>query len=452
MSDKPINGKSDLNGSSEFISSGVGTSPGKSPRALTPWSWVPSLYFAEGLPYVAVTLLSIEIYMQMGLSDAQITFYTSWLYLPWVIKPFWSPFLDLFKTKRWWIVAMELLLGAAFAGVAFTIQTDFWLQGSICFFWLMAFSSATHDVAADGFYMMGLEQHQQAFFVGIRSTFYRLSMIVGKGVLIMLAGVLQVIFRYQIRFSWGLIFYALTGIFIAFYLYHNFVLPRPDEDVYHDENKSAVDVLNGFVETFVSFFRKDQILVAVLFMLLFRLPEALLTPVSQLFLQAQPSRGGLGLSPQEFGLVNGTVGVIGLLGGGIIGGMLASRDGLKRWLWPMTAAITIPNVAYVYLAYFMPESLMAINIAVFLENFGYGFGFSAYMLFLIYFSQGTHKTSHYALCTGFMALSMMLPGLFAGVLAQTVGYRLFFVIVMVSCILPFIVAHFLRIDPNFGKK
>lgn len=193
----------------------------------------------------------------------------------------------------------------------------------------MAFSSATHDVAADGFYMMGLDQHQQAFFVGIRSTFYRLSMIVGKGVLIMLAGVLQVLFRYQIRFSWGLIFYALTGLFIAFYLYHSFVLPRPDEDVDHDENKTARDVLNGFLETFVSFFKKDQIVVAVLFMLLFRLPEALLTPVSQLFLQAQPSRGGLGLSPQEFGLVNGTVGVIGLLAGGIIGGMLASRDGLE---------------------------------------------------------------------------------------------------------------------------
>ena len=158
-------------------------------RFKSPWAWVPSLYFAEGLPYVAVTLLSIEIYMQMGLSDAQITFYTAWLYLPWVIKPFWSPFLDLFKTKRWWIVAMELLLGAAFAGVAFTVQTDLWLQGSLCFFWLMAFSSATHDVAADGFYMMGLNQHNQALFVGIRSTFYRLSMIIGKGVLIMLAGV-----------------------------------------------------------------------------------------------------------------------------------------------------------------------------------------------------------------------------------------------------------------------
>ncbi len=449
MSDKTVKDYDDATATPSEV--GLGTQD-EGKASFVPWTWVPSLYFAEGLPYVAVTLLSIEIYMQMGLSDAQITFYTSWLYLPWVIKPFWSPFLDLFRTKRWWIVAMELLLGAAFAGVAFTIQTDFWLQGSICFFWLMAFSSATHDVAADGFYMMGLDQHQQAFFVGIRSTFYRLSMIVGKGVLIMLAGVLQVLFRYQIRFSWGLIFYALTGLFIAFYLYHSFVLPRPDEDVDHDENKTARDVLNGFLETFVSFFKKDQIVVAVLFMLLFRLPEALLTPVSQLFLQAQPSRGGLGLSPQEFGLVNGTVGVIGLLAGGIIGGMLASRDGLKRWLWPMTAAITIPNVAYVYLAYLMPESLLAINIAVFLENFGYGFGFSAYMLFLIYFSQGTHKTSHYALCTGFMALSMMLPGLFAGALAQAVGYRLFFVIVMVSCILPFVVAHFLRIDPHFGKK
>lgn len=420
----------------------------------SPWAWVPTLYFAEGLPYVAVTLLSIEIYMQMGLSDAQITFYTSWLYLPWVIKPFWSPFLDLLKTKRWWIVTMELLLGAAYAGVAFTIQTDLWLQGSICFFWLMAFASATHDVAADGFYMMGLDQHEQAFFVGIRSTFYRLSMIVGKGVLIMFAGVLQIQFRNQIRFSWSLIFYGLTGLFIALYLYHNYVLPRPKEDFDpgNEQEMTARDILNGFLETFASFFKKKQIVIAILFMLLFRLPEALLTPVSQLFLQAQPSRGGLGLSPQEFGLVNGTVGVIGLLAGGIIGGMLASRDGLRKWLWPMTAAITIPNVAYVWLAYAMPDSLAAINVAVFLENFGYGFGFTAYMLFLIYFSQGEHKTSHYALCTGFMALSMMLPGLFAGALAQAVGYRMFFIIVMISCILPFVVAHMLDIDAHFGKK
>lgn len=417
-----------------------------------PWTWVPSLYFAEGLPYIAVTVLAIEIYMQLGLSDAEVTFYTSWLYLPWVIKPFWSPFLELYKTKRWWITAMQLLLGAAFAGVAFTIQASWWLQGTICFFWMMAFSSATHDVAADGFYMMGLDQHDQAFFVGIRSTFYRLSMIVGKGVLIMLAGVLQVVFRYQIKFSWSLIFYGLTGLFIAFYLYHNYVLPRPKEDADHVKKRCAEDILMEFVMTFVTFFSKKQVLVAIPFLLLFRLPEALLTPVSQLFLQALPSKGGLGLSPQEFGLVNGTVGVIGLLVGGIIGGMLASRDGLKKWLWPMTFAITIPNIAYVYLAYMLPESLIAINACVFFENFGYGFGFSAYMLFMIYFSQGQHKTSHYALCTGFMALSMMLPGLFAGALAQAVGYRMFFIIVMISCLLPFAVASFLKIDPNFGKK
>ncbi|MBP9984897.1 MAG: MFS transporter [Prevotella sp.] len=417
-----------------------------------PWAWVPTLYFAEGLPYIAVTVLAIEIYMQLGLSDAEITFYTSWLYLPWVIKPFWSPFLDLYKTKRWWITTMQLLLGSAFAGVAFTIQADWWLQGSICFFWMLAFSSATHDVAADGFYMMGLDQHEQAFFVGIRSTFYRLSMIVGKGVLIMLAGVLQVMFRYQIKFSWSLIFYGLTGLFIAFYLYHNFILPHPKEDVDHQEKPEVKVVVHDFLMTFATFFKKKQIFTAIAFMLLFRLPEALLTPISQLFLQAQSSKGGLGLSPQEFGLVNGTVGVIGLLAGGIIGGMLVSRDGLKKWIWPMTFAITIPNVAYVYLAYAMPESLIAINLCVFLENFGYGFGFSAYMLFMIYFSQGEHKTSHYALCTGFMALSMLIPGLFAGALAQYVGYRMFFIIVMLSCILPFFVASFLKIDSEFGRK
>ena len=417
-----------------------------------PWAWVPTLYFAEGLPYIAVTVLAIEIYLQLGLSDAEITFYTSWLYLPWVIKPFWSPFLDLYKTKRWWITTMQLLLGSAFAGVAFTIQADWWLQGSICFFWMLAFSSATHDVAADGFYMMGLDQHEQAFFVGIRSTFYRLSMIFGKGLLIMLAGVLQVMFRYQIKFSWSLIFYGLTGLFIAFYLYHNYILPRPKEDIVHEEKQDEKVVVHEFLMTFATFFEKKQILTAIAFMLLFRLPEALLTPISQLFLQAQPSKGGLGLSPQEFGLVNGTVGVIGLLAGGIIGGMLVSRDGLKKWIWPMTFAITIPNVAYVYLAYAMPESLMAINICVFLENFGYGFGFSAYMLFMIYFSQGEHKTSHYALCTGFMALSMLIPGLFAGALAQYVGYRIFFIIVMLSCMLPFFVASFLKIDSEFGRK
>ncbi len=351
----------------------------KPERKITPWAWIPSLYFAEGLPYIAVMVLSIQVYMQMGLSDKEITFYTGWLYLPWVIKPLWSPLLDLMKTKRWWIVIMQMLLGAAFAGVAFTINTSLWLQGSICFFWLLAFSSATHDVAADGFYMMGLNQHDQAFFVGIRSTFYRISMVVGKGGLIAVAGFLHQQFNVQI--TWMLVL-----------------------------------------------------------------------PISQLFLQAPIEKGGLALSEIEYGTVNGVVGVVGLLLGGILGGMMISRDGLKRWLWPMTAAITLPNIAYVYLAYVLPQNIVAISIAVFIENLGYGFGFSAYMLFMIYFSQGEHKTSHYALCTGFMALSMMIPSLFAGALAELVGYEWFFVIVMIVCVFPFLVAHQLKIDADFGRK
>ena len=387
--------------------------------------------------------------MQMGLSDAEVTFYTSWLYLPWVIKPLWSPFLDLIKTKRWWIVIMQLLVGAAFAGVAFTVNTSLWLQGTICFFWLLAFSSATHDVGADGFYMMGLNQHDQAFFVGIRSTFYRISMVVGKGGLIALAGFLHK--NFDIQWAWSLVFYGLMALFMGLSLYHRFILPRPSED---SERKqvSASQLLRSFGETFISFFKKEQALTTICFLLLFRLPEALIIPISQLFLQAPKGKGGLALSEIEYGTVNGVIGVTGLLIGGIIGGMMISRDGLKRWIWPMTAAITLPNLAYVYLAYMLPDNVIPISAAVFIENFGYGFGFSAYMLFMIYFSQGEHKTSHYALCTGFMALSMMIPGLFAGALAQAVGYRWFFVIVMIVCIFPFLVAHRLRIDEDFGKK
>ena len=344
---------------------------------------------------------------------------------------------------------MQMLLGAAFAGVAFTINTSLWLQGSICFFWLLAFSSATHDVAADGFYMMGLNQHDQAFFVGIRSTFYRISMVVGKGGLIAVAGFLHQQFNVQI--TWMLVFYGLMALFIGLALYHFFILPRPTEDT-DKEEVSASQLMIDFAQTFVSFFKKKQALTTICFLLLFRLPEALITPISQLFLQAPIEKGGLALSEIEYGTVNGVVGVVGLLLGGILGGMMISRDGLKRWLWPMTAAITLPNIAYVYLAYVLPQNIVAISIAVFIENLGYGFGFSAYMLFMIYFSQGEHKTSHYALCTGFMALSMMIPSLFAGALAELVGYEWFFVIVMIVCVFPFLVAHQLKIDADFGRK
>lgn len=415
-----------------------------------PWAWVPTLYFAEGVPYVAVMTISVIIYKRLGLSNTDITLYTSWLYLPWVIKPLWSPFVDMLRTKRWWILSMQILIAAALAGVAFTIPGPFWLQGSLSFFWLLAFSSATHDIAADGFYMLGLEQHEQAYFVGIRSTFYRIATIFSSGLLVGLAGVLQVLTR-SISYAWSLVFYLIAGLFIALWLYHSWALPRPSEDT-HRIQKTAADIITEFWNTLVTFFQKPQVWVGICFMLFYRMPEGLLAKVSALFLVDKMANGGLGLSDVEFGMVQGTVGVIGLTLGGILGGIAASRDGLKRWLWPMVMAITIPDLVYVYLSCALPSSLLIINTCIFLEQFGYGFGFSAYMLYLIYYSQGEHKTAHYALCTAFMALSMMIPGLFAGALQEAVGYRAFFVIVVVCCVMTYIVASLLKIDPEFGKK
>ena len=415
-----------------------------------PWAWVPTLYFAEGVPYVAVMTISVIIYKRLGLSNTDITLYTSWLYLPWVIKPLWSPFVDMLRTKRWWILAMQVLIAAALAGVAFTIPGPLWLQGSLSFFWLLAFSSATHDIAADGFYMLGLEQHEQAYFVGIRSTFYRIATIFSSGLLVGLAGVLQVLTR-SISYAWSLVFYLIAGLFIALWLYHSWALPRPTEDA-HRVQKTAADIISEFWNTLVTFFQKPQVWVGICFMLFYRMPEGLLAKVSALFLVDKMANGGLGLSDVEFGMVQGTVGVIGLTLGGILGGIAASKDGLKRWLWPMVMAITIPDLVYVYLSCALPTSLLIINICIFLEQFGYGFGFSAYMLYLIYYSQGEHKTAHYALCTAFMALSMMIPGLFAGALQEAVGYRAFFVIVVVCCVMTYIVSGQLKIDPEFGKK
>lgn len=424
----------------------------------SPWSWIPSLYFAEGLPYVAVMTISLILYKQLGLSNADITFYTSWLYLPWVIKPLWSPFIDIVKTKRWWITTMQLLIGAAFGGIAFTIPSDFWLQGTLCFFWLMAFASATHDIAADGFYMLGLDQHDQAWFVGIRSTFYRFATIFGQGVLVMIAGNLQVVFRNSIAFSWSLMFYGVAGLFIALWLWHSYVLPHPseDEENTHVEGEvktvSSNSILRDLLLTIKTFFKKEQVVAGILFMLFYRMPEGLLAKVSSLFLIDNAHNGGLGLSPQEYGLVQGTVGVIGLTLGGILGGMCAGKDGLRKWLWPMVCAITLPDLVYVYLAFALPSNIIIVNICVFIEQFGYGFGFTAYMLYLIYYSRGNYKTSHYALCTAFMALSMMIPGLFAGALQESVGYMSFFIIVIAFCSVTFAVTSLLKIDPSFGKK
>jgi PAT family beta-lactamase induction signal transducer AmpG len=584
-----------------------------------PWLWVPTLYFAEGIPYVMVMTLSVIFYKRMGISNTDIALYTSWLYLPWVIKPLWGPVVDILKTKRFWILIMQLFIGAGLAGVAFTIPVDRFFQFTLAFFWLLAFSSATHDIAADGFYMLGLSKGDQAFFVGIRSTFYRLAMLTGQGILVILAGYfeaktglpevqVQVMaieeqttasfdpeqlseeaqqegtyfitagevrigtehiteteakslissvdewnssqgfygaleteaadpeygdpagqvpeketagnvgytwfrlstqpeegenivlnfsfdrgdksialarsYRFEfneenwdkpayavfqldpklqkastasfsglsgnIRFAWTMVFVVVALLFAGFHVYHRFILPRPAEDV---PNKSGEGgFLKEFLNTFVEFFRKKNIAVILIFLLVYRLGESQLVKLASPFLLDSREANGLGLTTGDLGLIYGTIGIIALSLGGIIGGIAASRRGLKYWLWWMVAAMNLPNLVYVFLSYVMPSSLWIVGASVAVEQFGYGFGFTAYMLYMIYVSEGKHKTAHFALTTGFMALGMMIPGMVSGWLQEMIGYQHFFIWVMLCTIPSFIVIPFLRIDPKFGKK
>ncbi len=418
---------------------------------ISPWKWIPSLYFAQGIPYVTVMTIAVIFYKRMEISNTDIALYTSWLYLPWVLKPLWSPFIDILKTKRWWIISMQILIGAGLAGVAFCIPASLFFQATLAFFWLLAFASATHDIAADGFYMLALNSHEQSLYVGIRNTFYRIAMISGQGLLIMLAGVLE-IHTENITLAWSVTFFILSGIFIMICLYHKYILPYPPEDKVSGNIYTAKTIWKEFLQTFISFFKKKEIVSGLFFMLTFRLSESQLLKLASPFMLDPKEAGGLELTTGEVGLVYGTVGVLALTIGGIIGGIVASRQGLKFWLWPMTLAITLPNLVYVYLSYLQPNNLILINSAVAIEQFGYGFGFTAYMLYMISFANGKHKTAHYAICTAFMALGMMLPGMIAGWLQDMIGYKQFFIWVMICTLPAYLSVAFLKVDPKFGKK
>ncbi len=592
----------------------------KKPAHRHPVTWVPSLYYAQGIPYVVVMLVSVIMYKRMGISNADIAFYTSLLYLPWVLKPLWSPVVDIFKTKRVWIVVMQFIVGLGLAGVAFTIPVTGFLQYTLAFFFLLAFSSATHDIAADGFYMLGLSKGDQAYYVGFRSLFYRLSMITGQGLVIILAGYFEIhsglptqdlvvnvkpgiseelvispdfireetaeqkilpvrkevqmsvekrskyevdsvlflvrklnaennlygdesavilnekfnssvenrqktagnisvisfyvtgspdkdkevivnidrsgdknlaliegsrfVFNERnwskpaysviqidpklreessavftplagdIPWAWSTTFLLLTGLFVIFFLYHFFILPYPaaDSSVIQLKEGNQRSVLKEFGETFKLFFSKPKIILIITFLLIYRFGEAQLVKLASPFLLDPREVGGIGLTTSEVGIAYGTVGIIALSIGGILGGILASRDGLKKWLWWMFASINIPHILYIYLAYVQPDSFIIINLCVAGEQFGYGFGFTAYMLYMIYISEGEYKTSHYAIATGFMALSMMIPGLFAGLIQEAIGYKLFFVWILITMIPGFFVTKMIPLDALFGKK
>ncbi len=615
----------------------------------SPWFWVPTLYYAEGIPYIIVMTVSVVLYKRMGVSNTDIALYTSWLYLPWVIKPLWSPVVDIFKTKRFWIIIMQLIVGVGLGGVALTIPLPAFFKLTLGFFWLLAFSSATHDIAADGFYMLGMTEHQQAFFVGVRSTFYRFAMITGQGLLIILAGFLesqtglddvfvrvksqeqvkvQTIappdsievsavsgdlhivtipgelnipatprskaevdsikkmvrnwnlehghapeakrsrdqkeqqkaepgwWRYNIQaplesfireyfgeeqmvtskdktgnigvlyfhlskkpdegekvvihfgresgdksislvdepgfggrmvftadnwnvpsaaliqldynlrhatqaefkassgnipLAWSITFFFLAGLFVVFFIYHKFILPYPatDKPTLQDQSK---EFLREFIQTFVLFFKKRRIGAIVAFLLLYRLAESQIVKLAPAFLIDTQEAGGMALTTGEFGLLYGTVGLAMLTVGGILGGFVASRHGLKFWLWPMAIAMNLPDAVYIYLSYALPDNFVIINLAIAIEQFGYGFGFTAYMLYMIYASQGEHKTAHFAITTGFMALGMMLPGMISGWIQELIGYQHFFIWVVLATIPSFIVLLFIPLEKDFGKK
>ncbi|MDI6400855.1 hypothetical protein QLX67_02520 [Balneolaceae bacterium ANBcel3] len=610
------------------------------------WAWIPSLYFAQGVPYVIVMFVTVVMYNRMGISNTEIALYTSWLYLPWVIKPLWSPLVDLLKTKRWWILAMQLCIGAGMAGVALTIPLPGFFQLTLAFFWLMAFNSATHDIAADGLYMLGLDKHQQAWFVGVRSTFYRIAMISGQGALVILAGTIEsytglddvdiqarsypgyvqteaihpdevniqpakgtlemvvlpetveigtenrlrsevdsvvafarswnldhgfnpaleqdlrrdseeadteagwfrrnvirpaeafissrfgpedipqdseytgnvgVLFihlssapepgeevvlnfgrtrgdnsfslveghyfrfteenwnvpamaiiqidsqlsfesaaLFQIRsgntpLAWSVTFFVLAALFLLFFIYHRFMLPYPAADKAVN-TESGKRMAHTFFHTFVLFFKKDRIIAILAFLLLYRFAEAQIVRLASPFLLDPMEAGGLALTTGQVGWAYGTVGLIALTLGGILGGIMAARHGLRFWLWPMVFAMNLPNLVYVYLSQSMPDSIFVISGAIAMEQFGYGFGFTAYMLFMIYVSEGEHKTSHFAITTGFMALGMMIPGMFSGWIQELIGYPNFFLWVMIATIPAFIAAWFIPLDRDFGKK
>ena len=435
------------------------------------WFWVPTLYFAEGIPYFLVNNISVMMFAKMGVPNGQLAFFTTLLYFPWFLKGLWSPIVDVVKTKRWWIIAMQLLMVAAMVLLTFTLPkpsaemvasgqtpaTIFWL--TLVLFILTAFASATHDIAADGFYMLAHDQSSQAAFIGIRSVFYRISSVFGQGVLVFIAGIVEKKTAAaspdgvaDIPFSWQVTLGVSAIVFAIITLYHIFFLPKSKNDAPRvSSDGQQANSVKEIGRSFSSFFKKKGVWLAIAFMLLYRLPEGFLIKMCQPFLVA---KDGLGLDTDMVGIVYGTFGVLALTLGGILGGIFASRVGLKKSLWWMALCMTLPCLTFVYLAYAQPSNTIVITIALCIEQFGYGFGFTAYMLYMMYFSEGEFKTSHYAICTAFMALSMMLPGFVAGFIQEKIGYVWFFWMVMLCCVATVVVTFLAerKVDPEYGKK
>jgi PAT family beta-lactamase induction signal transducer AmpG len=414
-----------------------------------PWYWIPVLNFASGLPYAIIISVSVIMYKNLGINNEDIGIYTSLLYLPWVIKPLWSPFIDLYSTKRKWFLSMQLVISIAFLIVGLTIPFSNFFVISLAVFWVAAFASASNDVASDGFYMLALEKEQQSFFLGIRSTFYRLSMLTGNGLIVVIAGYLEQEYGdKQKAWSYTMIVVALIMAIIT--IYNFFSTPKTETTIV--ENKTELVQNKSFGAVFATFFQKKQIGLVLAFILLFRLGESQLLKMLTPFLIDPITAGGMGLTTQDVGVIYGTFGVISLTVGGILGGIVISRDGLGKWMLPMILAMHLPIIGFILLSHFHPGSVIYVYLTVIAEQFGYGFGFAAFMMYLIYVADGESKTSHYSIATGFMALGMMLPGMLSGYIQEYLGYGNFFIWVFLATIPGLILSRFLIFPADFGKK
>ena len=420
------------------------------PKNNNAWLWIPTLYFASGLPYHAITSISDIMYKDMGISNTSIALYTSILLIPWTIKPLWSPFVEMIGTRRKWTLYSQIALAVCFAIIALAIPSDNFLLLTLCAFMTGAFVSSTHDIALDGFYILGLTQEKQSFFSGIRNTFYRIATVFSSGILVMLANRMGHHFGNK-GLAWSATFITTAIIMTALFIYHSKSLPKPQNDISR-EVKSFSGIFSSFGDIIKSYFTKPGIASTILFLLLFRFPEAQLGKIGKLFLMDSAQAGGLALYLGDIGFINGVVGIIGLIVGGIAGGICISRKGLKYWLWPMVVAISLPDIVYVYMSMALPDNITLISSCIFIEQLGYGFGFTAYTLYMIYFAQGKYPTAHFAISTAFMSLGMMLPGMISGKIQEWLGYENFFIWVMLCTIVTFTVSSLIKIDTQFGKK
>ncbi|MBT8184716.1 MAG: MFS transporter [Eudoraea sp.] len=409
------------------------------------WAWVPILYFTQGLPYVMVVTVSVIMYKKLGVSNADIGLYTSWLYLPWVIKPLWSPFVDLKSTKRNWFLGSQLVISLALLGVGLTLPTNIFFITTLACFWMAAFASATNDIAADGYYMIGLTEEKQSFFVGLRSTFYKLATVTGQGLLVILAGFLENHYGDNTK-AWS--YTMICAAFLMALLTVSNIIATPR---FESSDAITLDKPKSFFEVFTSFFKKPGMGIALTFILFFRLGESQLVKMASPFLLDPISVGGLGYTTSEVGTIYGTIGVIMLTVGGILGGILISKHGLKKWMLPMLLALNAPNALYALLALTKTTNIVAVTATVITEQFGYGFGIAGFMVYLIYIAEGKSKTSHYALATGFMALGMMLPGLISGFMQEWLGYGGFFVWVVIAAFPAILMLKYVKYPPDFGK-